>query len=94
MAGTRTGVTDGRALTSAALAINGGAAVRTKAWFDNFTTGEEEKRAACDAIDSGYLSLFEGSHTPDPPFSFNGGPRVQQLEREWCDTTACRTPSA
>jgi perosamine synthetase len=67
------------------LAINGGAPVRTRPWLDNFTIGEEEKRAACKVLDSGYLSLFEGSHTPDKPFSFWGGPRVQQLEREWCE---------
>ena len=68
-----------------ALAINGGKPVRTKKWCDNFTFGEEEKRAAVAAIESGYLSMFEGSYTPDPPFSFHGGPLVQQLERMWCD---------
>ena len=36
-------------------------------------------------IDSGYLSLFEGSHTPDEPFSFKGGPEVQALEHEWSE---------
>ncbi len=57
--------------------------VRTKPWLDNFTTGEEEKRAALEVLESGYLSLFEGSHKPDEPFSFWGGPRVQKLEAEW-----------
>ena len=86
MAGTEAGVTTPRsALTNPALAINGGAPVRTRPWSDNFTTGEEEVRAAADAIRSGYLSLFEGSHTPDAPFSFYGGPRVQQLEAEWAE---------
>lgn len=66
------------------LAINGGRPVRTRGWLGNVTTGEEEKRAACEVIDGGYLSLFEGSHTPDAPFSFWGGPWVQKLEREWC----------
>ena len=36
-------------------------------------------------LDRGYLSKFEGSHTPDPPFSFYGGPEVQALEEEWSD---------
>ncbi|MBF0231426.1 MAG: DegT/DnrJ/EryC1/StrS family aminotransferase [Desulfamplus sp.] len=65
------------------LAINGGTPVRTVPWIDNYTCGKEEKRAACQAIDSGYLSKFEGSFTPDPPFSFWGGPFVQQLEEDW-----------
>lgn len=65
------------------LAINGGTPVRTRPWLDNFTTGEDEQRAAAAAIASGYLSLFEGSHAPDAPFSFWGGPRVQALEQEW-----------
>ncbi len=68
---------------SNALAVNGGTPVRTAPWLDNFTLGEEEKRAACEVIESGYLSLFEGSHTPDPPFSFWGGPYVQRLEEAW-----------
>lgn len=70
-------------LKSHKLAINGGMRVRTKLWLDNFTTGEEEKKAVCDVLDSGYLSLFEGSHKPDPPFSFWGGPKVQELEQRW-----------
>lgn len=65
------------------LAIDGGDPVRSRPWLGNITTGEEEKRAACEVIDSGYLSLFEGSHTPDEPFSFWGGPKVQELERNW-----------
>jgi dTDP-4-amino-4,6-dideoxygalactose transaminase len=75
---------------SGKLAINGGAPVRTKPWLDNFTTGEEEKRAALAVLESGYLSLFEGSHTPDKPFSFWGGPRVQQLEAEWAEYYGAR----
>jgi dTDP-4-amino-4,6-dideoxygalactose transaminase len=71
------------------LAINGGTPIRTKPWLDNFTTGEEEKKAVCRALDSGYLSLFEGSYSPDPPFSFYGGPEVQSLERMWCDYYGC-----
>ena len=70
-------------LTRAELAINGGAPVRTAVWKDNLTTGEEEKQAVLRVLDSGYLSLFEGSHTPDRPFSFSGGPEVLALEAEW-----------
>lgn len=66
------------------LAIDGGMPVRTRPWLDNFTTGEEEKRALIDVIDGGYLSMFEGSHTPDQPFSFYGGPRVQAFELQVC----------
>jgi perosamine synthetase len=65
------------------LAINGGKPVRTKPWLDNFTIGKEEKSAAMRVLDSGYLSLFEGSHHPDAPFSFYGGPEVRKLEQEW-----------
>lgn len=65
------------------LAVNGGQPIRTKPWLDNFTLGAEEKSAVLRVMDSGYLSLFEGSHTPDAPFSFKGGPEVQALEREW-----------
>jgi perosamine synthetase len=65
------------------LAINGGKPVRTEPWRDNITTGEEEKRAVIEVLDRGHLSLFEGSYQPDPPFSFWGGPKVQQLEEAW-----------
>ncbi|MGE3402357.1 MAG: DegT/DnrJ/EryC1/StrS family aminotransferase [Vicinamibacterales bacterium] len=70
-------------LTDRSLAVNGGTPVRTRPWLDNFTTGEEERRAVLAVLDTGYLSLFEGSHTPEAPFSFWGGPFVQTLEREW-----------
>jgi len=72
-------------LTRPELAINGGQPVRVKPWLDNFTTSEEEKQAVLRVMDSGYISLFEGSHTPDMPFSFKGGPEVQALEDEWSD---------
>ena len=71
------------ALASKELALNGGPPVRTRAWLENFTMEEEEKHAACEVIDGGRLSLFEGSWTPEAPFSFWGGPWVQQLERDW-----------
>lgn len=72
-------------LKHSSLASNGGKPARTKKWLDNFTFGEEEKEAAVAAIESGYLSMFEGSFTPDPPFSFRGGPYVQRLEAMWSD---------
>ena len=70
-------------LTNPKLAINGGEKLRLAPWLDNITTGEDEKIALSRVIDSGYMSLFEGSHTPDAPFSFYGGPEVQALENEW-----------
>jgi len=77
-------------LNNPKLAINGGTPVRNKEWKDNFTTGHEEVIAASRVIERGYLSLFEGSHTPDPPFSFKGGPFVQKLEEKWCEFHACK----
>jgi perosamine synthetase len=68
------------------LALNGGCPIRSTPWLDNFTLGEEEKSAVIKVMDSGYLSLFEGSHTPDAPFSFKGGPEVLALEQEWCES--------
>jgi len=66
--------------TAVRLAIDGGAPVRLRPWHDNLTTGDEEARAVRAVMASGYLSLFEGSHRPDPPFSFFGGPAVQAFE--------------
>lgn len=65
------------------LAANGGQPSRLKPWLDNFTTGLEEKQAVLRVLDSGYISLYEGSNSPDPPFSFLGGPEVQALENDW-----------
>ena len=65
------------------LAINGGKPIRVKPWLNNFTIGDEEKEAVLRVLESGYLSLFEGSHAPDEPFSFKGGPEVRSLEDEW-----------
>ena len=67
------------------IAINGGRPFRKKPWIDNITTARQEINAAKRVLRKGYLSLFEGSHTPDFPFSFKGGPEVQNLEKEWCD---------
>jgi len=77
-------------LSKKELAINGGPPVRTKAWLDNFTLGEAEIDCAVETIQRGYLSLFEGSHTPNPPFSFWGGEKVQELESAWCDYYGAR----
>lgn len=72
-------------LENSSLAINGGTPIRSQRWLDNFTFGSEEKEAVIKAIDTGYLSKFEGSWTPDPPFSFYGGPFIQELEKLWCE---------
>ena len=70
-------------LSDPKLALNGGTPVRSKKWADNLTFGQEEQEAAAKAVAAGYLSMFEGSFTPDPPMSFRGGPLVQRLEDEW-----------
>lgn len=71
---------------SGCLAVDGGQPVRSSPWLDNFTTGDEERRAVLEVLGSGYLSLFEGAHTPDPPFRFDGGPWVRRLESEVSDS--------
>lgn len=63
------------------LAINGGAPVRTRPFAAYVTIGEEEKRAAVEVLESTVLSKYLGTWSPD----FFGGPRVQKLEREWCE---------
>ena len=45
------------------LAINGGTPLRVDKWYDNFSLGEEEKKAAIRSLDSGYLSLFEDKYS-------------------------------
>lgn len=61
------------------LAIHGGTPVRTTPFPEYVTLGEEEKRAVMEVMDTGVLSKFLGTWSPD----FFGGPRVQKLEREW-----------
>lgn len=61
------------------LAINGGEPVRKIPFPPYRTIGEEEKRAVMEVLDSGVLSQFLGTWSPD----FYGGPRVQKLEKEW-----------
>jgi dTDP-4-amino-4,6-dideoxygalactose transaminase len=41
-------------------------------------------------MEGGRLSFFEGTHEPTPPFSFWGGPKVQELEQAWCEYYGCR----
>ena len=71
------------------LSGNGGNPLRNKPWLDNFTIGAEERQAALRALDSGYRSLFEGSYSPNHPFSFYGSPEVQGLEYEWSQYYEC-----
>lgn len=61
------------------LALLGGEKVRTTPFPVYRTIGEEEKRAVIEVMDSGVLSKFLGTWSPD----FYGGPRVQKLEKEW-----------
>ena len=65
------------------LALLGGRPVRTKPVPPHQTTGKEEREAVNRVFDNGYLSYFEGNWTPDAPFSFRGGPEVQNLEAVW-----------
>lgn len=77
-------------LERSVFAINGGEPVRQKPWLDNYTCDSSEINAVSRVINSGYLSLFEGSASPDIPFSFFGGPEVQGLETEWCEMFGCK----
>ena len=61
------------------LAILGGSKVRTKPFPKYNTIGEEEKKAVIEVMDSGVLSGFLGTWSPE----FLGGKYVQRLEREW-----------
>ena len=63
------------------LALNGGTPVRTAPFPRYNTIGAEEKQAAMEVLDSGVLSQYLGTWSPD----FYGGPRVRKLEREWAD---------
>src|SRR4051812_25691723 len=61
------------------LAILGGRPVRTTPFPRYVTTGDEEKLAVSEVLDSAVLSDFLGTWSPQ----FYGGARVQKLEREW-----------
>lgn len=63
------------------LAVHGGSPVRVRPFPPYITIGEEEKRAVAEVLDSGVLSKFLGTWSPD----FYGGPRVQKFEREWAE---------
>lgn len=61
------------------LALHGGPAIRKTPFPEYRSIGAEEKMAAMAVLDSGVLSQFLGTWSPD----FYGGPRVQALERAW-----------
>jgi dTDP-4-amino-4,6-dideoxygalactose transaminase len=63
------------------LAINGGMPIRQTPFPTYRTIGEQEKAAVIEVLDSGVLSQFLGTWSPE----FYGGPRVQKLEHEWTD---------
>ncbi len=63
------------------LAIKGGKPVRTKLFPAYNTIGKEEKAAVQKVLDSGNLSQFLGTLSPD----FLGGPMVRLLEDKWCE---------
>ena len=62
------------------LAIEGGTPVRGRPFPEYRTIGAEEKAAVAEVLDSGVLSSFLGTWSPE----FFGGPRVRKLEEEWC----------
>jgi dTDP-4-amino-4,6-dideoxygalactose transaminase len=61
------------------LAIDGGTPVRDRPFPEYRTIGDEEKAAVAEVLDSGVLSAFLGTWSPE----FLGGPRVRKLEEEW-----------
>ena len=61
------------------LAIRGGKPLRTRPYPNYNSIGEEEKRAVIEVMESGVLSGYLGTWSPQ----FYGGPKVQALEREW-----------
>lgn len=63
------------------LALHGGTPVRSKPFPRYNTIGDEEKKAVTEVLDSGVLSQFLGTWSPN----FYGGPRVQKMEKEWAE---------
>lgn len=61
------------------LALLGGDPVRGTPFPRYNPIGESEKRAVLEVMESGVLSEYLGTWSPE----FYGGPRVQKLEREW-----------
>ena len=62
------------------LAIHGGKPVRDSALPVYRTIGEDEKRAVAEVMDSGHLSEFLGTWSPN----FYGGQKVRAFEEAWC----------
>lgn len=69
-----------------ALALLGGAPVRTDLFPAYQVIGEEEKEAAAAVLDTGVLSRFVGVWNDD----FYGGPQVQAFEAEWAEAYQAR----
>jgi perosamine synthetase len=63
------------------LAIHGGKPIREKPFPAYNTIGEEEKRAVLEVLDSGVLSKYLGTWSPE----FYGGAQVQKLEKQWAE---------
>lgn len=61
------------------LAIHGGTPVRSTLFPSQNTIGVEEKEAARRVLDSGVLTGYQGSWSPN----FRGGKEVRALEEEW-----------
>lgn len=61
------------------LALFGGEPINPEPWPETNTIGEEEKRSVMEVLDSGVLSGFRASAGDD----FWGGPKVQELEKDW-----------
>lgn len=68
------------------LAINGAPPVRTKPFPPYQTIGVEEKNAVLEVMESGILSDYLGTWSPQ----FYGGYRVQKFESEWADYFGCK----
>jgi perosamine synthetase len=63
-------------------AILGGTPVRSNPFTPRTTMGPDEQAAAHQVLESNVLSAFIGSSGK----YFNGGVRVQEFEKAWCDT--------
>lgn len=63
------------------LAVNGGRPIREKPFPSHRTTGEAEKKAVIDVMDSGILSEFMGSNNKH----FLGGTYVRAFEKKWSE---------
>jgi perosamine synthetase len=68
-------------LSQSQLALFGGQPVRSRPFPRYNTIGAEEKHAVNEVLDSGVLSQFLGTWSPD----FYGGSRVRKLESAWAE---------